>query len=111
MLGGIVGIAGGIILGPLFLQMGMLPVVVAATNQYLALISSTSVTSQFIYMGILNYQYALIGGIFTFTGSYLGLTQVNRIVKITGKQSIIVFTLALVLGISFIALPLKYLIQ
>ncbi|TNV78400.1 hypothetical protein FGO68_gene12330 [Halteria grandinella] len=85
MLGGIVGIAGGIILGPLFLQMGMLPVVVAATNQYLALISTTSVTSQFI--------------------------QVNRLVKITGKQSIIVFTLALVLGISFIALPLKYLIQ
>ena len=31
-LGGIVGIAGGIILGPLFLSMGMLPTVVAATN-------------------------------------------------------------------------------
>lgn len=110
ILGGIVGIAGGIILGPLFLEMGMLPVVVAATNQYLALISTISVTSQFLYIGILNLEYALVLGIFTFMGSYLGITQVNRLVKITGRQSIIVFTLALVLGISFIALPLKYLL-
>ena len=32
ILGGIVGTAGGIILGLLFLQMGMLPVVMASTN-------------------------------------------------------------------------------
>jgi uncharacterized membrane protein YfcA len=64
MLGGIVGIAGGIILGPLFLSMGMVPVVVSSTNQYLALISTISVTSQFIYMGVLNVPYALAIGIF-----------------------------------------------
>eukprot|EP00347_Sterkiella_histriomuscorum_P008703 403344075 len=40
ILGGVVGIAGGIILAPLFLQLGMLPVIVASTNQYLALIST-----------------------------------------------------------------------
>jgi uncharacterized membrane protein YfcA len=44
-MGAIVGIAGGIILGPLFLSLGMLPVVAAGTNQYLALISSISVTA------------------------------------------------------------------
>ena len=32
ILGGIVGIAGGIILGPLLLSLGMLPMVVASTN-------------------------------------------------------------------------------
>lgn len=48
MLGGVTGIAGGIVLTPHFLEMGMLPVVVANTNQYLALISTISVTSQFI---------------------------------------------------------------
>jgi uncharacterized membrane protein YfcA len=45
VLGGVVGIAGGIILGPLFLTMAMQPVVVGATNQYLALISTISVTT------------------------------------------------------------------
>jgi len=44
ILGGVVGTAGGIILGLLFLEMGMLPVVVSSTNQYLALISTISVT-------------------------------------------------------------------
>ena len=85
VLGGIVGIAGGIILGPLFLEMGMLPVVVASTNQYLALISTISVTSQFIYMGILNVPYAIFIGVPTVIGCVLGITQVNRIVKMTGR--------------------------
>jgi hypothetical protein len=44
ILGGVVGTAGGVILGLLFLEMGMLPVVVSSTNQYLALISTISVT-------------------------------------------------------------------
>ena len=30
--GGVIGAAGGIILGPLFLSFGMLPIVVAGTN-------------------------------------------------------------------------------
>ena len=32
ILSGIVGLSGGIVLGPLFLQLGMLPIVVASTN-------------------------------------------------------------------------------
>lgn len=63
LLGGIVGIGGGIILSPLFLQMGMLPTVVANTNQYLVLISTLSVTSQFLYMGIMNIPYAVYLGL------------------------------------------------
>jgi len=74
MMGGIVGIAGGIILGPLFLSLGMLPVVAAGTNQYLALISTISVTGQFLYMGILNIPYTLVIGVFQVIASYLGVT-------------------------------------
>lgn len=63
LLGGIVGIGGGIILSPIFLQLGMLPGVVANTNQYLVLVSTISVTSQFLYMGILNIPYAIFLGL------------------------------------------------
>lgn len=84
-MGGIVGIAGGIILGPLFLSLGMLPVVGAGTNQYLALISTIAVTGQFLYIGILNIPYALAVGIFQVIASYLGVTQANRVVKLTGR--------------------------
>ena len=73
-MGGIVGIAGGIILGPLFLSLGMLPVVAVGTNQYLALISTISVTGQFLYIGILNIPYTLVIGVFQVIASYLGVT-------------------------------------
>ena len=90
--------------------MGMLPVVVASTNQYLAMISTISVSSQFLYMGILNIPYAIVLGVFILIASYIGLTQVNRIIKLTGRQSIIVIALAFVLFMSFIMLPIRYLI-
>jgi uncharacterized membrane protein YfcA len=44
MLSGILGIAGGTIMSPLLLSLGMLPPVVAATNQYIGMISSLSVS-------------------------------------------------------------------
>lgn len=85
MLGGIVGIAGGIVLNPLFLYMGMIPTVVAATNQYLAMFSCISVTSQFIFIGLLNLQYTIFIGLFVVIGSIIGLKYMNDIVRITGR--------------------------
>jgi uncharacterized membrane protein YfcA len=111
LLGGIVGIGGGIILSPLFLQMNMLPRVVANTNQYLVLISTLSVTSQFLYMGIMNIPYAVYLGLIQLLGAYLGVTQVNRIVKLTGRESVIVIILTFVLFIALLSLPVKYLLK
>lgn len=51
MLSGILGIAGGTIMSPLFLSLGMLPSVTAATNQYIGMISSLSVSVQYMYQG------------------------------------------------------------
>jgi uncharacterized membrane protein YfcA len=109
LIGGIVGIGVGIVLSSLFLQMRMLPTVVANTNQYLVLISTLSVTSQFLYMGILNIPYAVYLGLIQLVAAYLGVTQVNRIVKLTGRQSVIVMILTFVLFIALISLPVKYL--
>lgn len=43
LLCGCTGIAGGMVLGPLFMSYGMKPKVMAATNQYITMISSVSV--------------------------------------------------------------------
>lgn len=50
ILSGISGIAGGMIIGPLFLSYNMLPQVMGATNQYITMIASISVTLQYIYI-------------------------------------------------------------
>jgi uncharacterized membrane protein YfcA len=86
------------------------PLVIANTNQYLALVSTLSITFQFLFMGVFNYPYALYIGVFVFIGSYMGIRQVNKVIKKTGKQSVIVFALAFVLFMSLITIPLKYLI-
>ena len=61
-------------------------------------------------MNVLNYAYCLYLGSFVFLGSYFGITQVNRIVKLTGRQSVIVISLTVVLIVSMIMLPMKYII-
>ena len=111
MLSGILGIAGGTIMSPLFLSLGMLPTVVAATNQYRGMISSLSVSLQNIYRGQRNYSYFIAIGIFILLSAILGLTQVKEIVKRTGRESIVVFAISFVLFVSFIILPVKYIMM
>ena len=64
-----------------------------------------------MYKGQLNYGYFLMIGTFIFLSSYLGLIQVARIVKKTGRQSIIIFVMAFVFIVSFLILPVKYLLK
>ena len=111
ILSGILGIAGGTIMGPLFLSLKMIPEVVSATNQYIGMISSLSVTLQYVFKGKLNYGFLLLIGTFILLSSYLGLIQVAKLVKKTGRQSIIIFVMAFVFIVSFLILPVKYILQ
>jgi hypothetical protein len=48
---GMTGIAGGMVLGPLFLSYNMIPQIMSNTNQFITMIASLSVTVQFIMRG------------------------------------------------------------
>lgn len=52
---GCTGIAGGMVLGPLFLKYNMIPSVMSGTNQYITMIASVSVAIQFMYIGAMNF--------------------------------------------------------
>lgn len=71
---GLTGIAGGMVLGPLFLSYGMLPQVMGATNQYITMISSLCVFLQFCLLGSVNYSYALLFGTSGLAAAALGIT-------------------------------------
>ena len=58
--------------------------------------------------GDLNIEYAFFIGIIILVSSIMGLTLVNQAVKRTGRQSVIVFTLGVVILIAFLLLPFKY---
>lgn len=52
ILSGLLGIGGGLILGPLLLELGMHPVVSTATTNFLVLFTSSSTSIQFILLVI-----------------------------------------------------------
>lgn len=108
---GMTGIAGGMVLGPLFLSYNMLPQVMSSTNQYITMIASLSVVIQFVMSGQLSKDYALIMGVLAFISGFIGLTAVNNILKKTGKQSPIAIMLTCVLIIALALLPLNFIIK
>lgn len=55
VLAGLLGIGGGLILGPLLLELGLHPVVSTATTNFLVLFTSSSTSIQFILLVIINY--------------------------------------------------------
>ena len=67
---GCIGIAGGMVLGPLFLKYNMIPSVMNETNQYITMIASLSVPIQFMYIGAMNFQYAALVGCLTLIAAY-----------------------------------------
>ena len=49
---GFLGIGAGLVVGPIFLEMGMVPQVAVATSSYMILFTSFSTTVQFLILGI-----------------------------------------------------------
>lgn len=108
---GMTGIAGGMVLGPLFLSYNMIPSIMSNTNQYITMVASLSVTIQFLMRGQLNKHYSLVFGITSFISAFVGLFFVNKYIKKTGKQSLIAIILTLVLVVALLLLPLNYYIK
>ena len=108
---GLTGIAGGMVLGPLFLSYNMLPVIVSATNQYITMIASVAVVIQFYVLNMLNIPYSIIFGAITIVAAYLGINAVNKFVAKSGRQSIIPILLTSILVFAVLSLPLNYVLK
>ena len=108
---GLLGIGGGLILGPLLLELGIHPIISTATSNFLVLFTSSSTSLQFIFHGMMNFKYGLVCTLFSTIGSYMGTVIIQRLVERTKRSSILIFSLALVLGISTIFIPSHTFIQ
>jgi uncharacterized membrane protein YfcA len=111
IMAGLLGIGGGLILGPLLLDLGLHPIISTATSNFLVVFTSSSTSMQFIIHGMMNFKYAFVCTIFSTFGSYVGTLAIQRILEKTQRSSILIFSLAIVLGISTIFIPIHTLIQ
>ena len=99
------GIGGGLVLGPMLLEMGINPIISTATSNFLVLFTSSSTSLQFIIMGMMNFDYGFACTICSTFGSLIGTLIIQKLLKKTGRPSILIFTLGMVLGISTILIP------
>ncbi|XP_052195103.1 sulfite exporter TauE/SafE family protein 3-like [Diospyros lotus] len=104
MVGGLLGLGGGFILGPLFLELGIPPQVASATSTFAMVFSSSMSVVQYYMLNRFPVPYAsffvLVATIAAFTGQHV----VRKVIALLGRASIIIFILALTIFVSAISL-------
>eukprot|EP00585_Thalassiosira_rotula_P012520 CAMPEP_0196133442 /NCGR_PEP_ID=MMETSP0910-20130528/2667_1 /TAXON_ID=49265 /ORGANISM="Thalassiosira rotula, Strain GSO102" /LENGTH=597 /DNA_ID=CAMNT_0041393169 /DNA_START=120 /DNA_END=1913 /DNA_ORIENTATION=+ len=99
---GLIGIGGGMVLGPLMLVMGINPRVSTATTATMILLTSSSVAVMFVMSGLVPWEYALYFFCVCLSGAYIGKTRIDSYVKKTGMSSILVGILATIIAFATI---------
>ena len=98
LLGGLLGIGGGMIVSPLLMELGVMPSVAAATSAMAVLITSSSATLQFVLLGYLQLDYTFYFMAVGIVGTFIGQTAVSYGVRTYGRKSLIVFSVAAIMG-------------
>jgi len=99
---GMFGIGGGIVKGPLMLEMGVLPSVSSATAAFMILFTTASAASTYVVFGMLKYDYAMPLFVVGFVCTWIGQKVVDHLVKKYNNSSYIIFSIALVITLSCI---------
>ena len=95
---GLFGIGGGIVKGPLMLEMGMLPQVASATSAFMILFTSASAALQYAMLGDLRPTYAAALFVSGLCGTACGQILVGAAIRKYGRQSLIILIIAVIIG-------------
>ncbi|KAF0734602.1 hypothetical protein AaE_009134 [Aphanomyces astaci] len=97
---GLLGIGGGMVKGPLLLEIGLHPQVASATSTAMILFTSSATTIQFIVLGMLPYDYAAWYGAVGFVGGIVGQLGLSYLIRRYRKTAFVLFVIAGVIGVS-----------
>ena len=104
---GMFGVGGGLIKGPLMLQMGVHPLVAAATTAVMIMFTSTAATTMFIAFGTLTWDYAFYLFFIGLTATVVGQIVVGYFVHKYKRYSYITISIGLVVLISTVLMGLE----
>eukprot|EP00658_Telonema_sp_P-2_P020836 TRINITY_DN18259_c0_g1_i1.p1 TRINITY_DN18259_c0_g1~~TRINITY_DN18259_c0_g1_i1.p1 ORF type:complete len:465 (+),score=119.23 TRINITY_DN18259_c0_g1_i1:176-1570(+) len=107
VMAGMFGIGGGLINGPLMVELGVLPDVASATSATMILFTSATATVCYILFDILNFEYAQVLFPLGFCATFIGQILFNKIMEIFPRKSLIVFTIAFIVGCSAILMGIE----
>lgn len=108
---GMFGIGGGIVKGPLMLEMGVLPEVASATTAIMILFTTSTAAAAYATAGTLRYDYAVPFCVLGLLATALGQVTTNAIVTATKRASFVVFLIAAVIGLSTVSMGTESIID
>ncbi|KAK4277020.1 hypothetical protein QN277_015089 [Acacia crassicarpa] len=104
VVGGLLGLGGGFIMGPLFLELGIPPQVSSATATFAMTFSSSMSVVEYYLLHRFPVRYALyFTGVATFA-ALVGQHIVRKLIMLCGRASLIIFILASTIFVSAISL-------
>lgn len=104
VVGGLLGLGGGFILGPLFLELGIPPQVSSATATFAMLFSSSMSVVEYYFLKRFPIPYAAYFFAVCIVAAYWGQHVIRRLIILLGRASLIIFTLAFVIFLSALTL-------
>ncbi|KAL8170731.1 hypothetical protein V2J09_022535 [Rumex salicifolius] len=104
IVGGLLGLGGGFILGPLFLEIGIPPQVSSATATFAMMFSSSMSVVEYYLLKRFPVPYALYLVAVATVAAVVGQFAVKKVIAILGRASLIIFILATTIFVSAISL-------
>jgi uncharacterized membrane protein YfcA len=100
---GMLGIGGGMLIGPLLLELGVEPLAVAATGAFVVLVADTSVAAQYAVLGLLPGALGLQLAATAFAATSAGQAAAERFIRATGRPALVTLIIAAVIALSTLA--------
>lgn len=104
IIGGLLGLGGGFILGPLFIGLGIPPQVSSATSTFAMTFSASMSVVEYYLLKRFPVPYALYFVAVATAAALVGQHLVRKVIAILGRTSMIIFILALTVFVSGISL-------
>ncbi|KAJ4818329.1 Sulfite exporter TauE/SafE family protein [Rhynchospora pubera] len=104
IVGGLLGLGGGFILGPLFLELGVPPQVSSATATFIMTFSASMSVIEYYLLKRFPVPYALYFSVVAIISALIGQKAVGKLIKILGRASLIIFILAFTIFFSAVSL-------
>ncbi|CAL9080672.1 unnamed protein product [Musa textilis] len=104
VVGGLLGLGGGFILGPVFLELGVPPQVSSATATFAMTFSSSMSVVEYYLLKRFPIPYALYFIAVALVAAFVGQYVVRKLIDILGRASLIIFILAFTIFVSAVSL-------
>jgi len=104
---GMFGIGGGIVKGPLMLEMGVLAPVTSATSATMILFTSSGASVSYLLFQQLNLHYGIVLFCLGLVFTMIGQIALSKVVKASGRNSLIILIIGITVALSAVAMGIE----